>query len=632
MKKVIKKEEMITLKERNKKSDRSLAVQLSDPFSKLTALLSIPRLIIIFSLFLLTIIISLTILNADATFSTPFGSQIDFLTKTNAQKILVNGKSYYLFENVESLVVKYTKGFTSNYLNLKPSSEGQQKLIFGLDGKLVEAYFKTGQEGNYVLGNEQIFLPAGTEVHFKDKTAKIKTTDGKITALNSIDGKLGESIFEFFSESKRFDFGNGYIFKGYSLKFEKGRWFFDYKGNAKLNSLNIINEGKTYIDFKGEINKEYKGAYISIDDKRGVFVTGSNINERGPRISFTKDNPYGLKISENDHFAVWSLGNPKGAYVRIMNRDKKGRVPLMDTLNQFAINFDEKSTHYSYSKEKLFFSPKVILTGFQTAKTTSAIEIHNFRRNFNNIQPISSSDGKPNIFGITPEAQWAYGINPEFIKTDVPYKGYSSLKTGFSNSWLYYNIGSVAELQRLTGVKISDNTGLLNNVGYRKMFVDVMLGLQSPVLKNLREMDSGITIKRHAWYAGLASNDFINIKSSSFNPETLRHEMSHVRHFALGNDFDSLWNSVRGRGGYVTDYARTNNYEDIAETASYVYQPSFWSGKLNGEYGPIFKGKLAVLAHPKYNVITKEEFEALGLDYSKINDYILEAQKFSGRR
>ena len=590
--------------------------------------------LIISSLFLLIIMISLTILNADQTITTPSGSQINFLTSIKPE-ILENGNYKYVLKDGDSLSVKYNDKFTSAYLNLKSSFSGTPTLIFDKTGKLIEADFKTGQEGNYVLGNEQVFLPAEAEVHFKEKKVQIKLSSEKINLAKlplSIDKNPGESVFEFLSLNKKFDFGNGNIFQGTSIKFEKGNLFFDFKGNAKLNSLNIINEGRTYIDFKGEINKNYDSSYISIDDKKGVFVTGSNINERGPKISFTNNNPYGLKISEKDHFAVWSLGNSKGSYVRIVNRNNEGRVPLMETLNQFAINFDEKSTHYSYNQEKLFFSPKIILTGFQTGKTTSPIEIHNFRGSFDNFQPISNSDGKPNILGITPEASWAYGINPEFIKTNVPYEKYSSLKTGFSNSWLYYNIKSAADLQRLTGVRINDRTGLLNNAGYRKMFADIMLGLPAPVLKDLRELDSGISIIGHAWYAGLSGDDFINIKSSYFDPETIRHEISHQRHFALDSGFDRLWSSVSSKGGYVTSYARTNNYEDIAETASYVYQPSFWSSKLTTDpYAPVYRGKLAVLAHPKYQVIAREEFESLGLDYNKINDYITEAQKFTRR-
>ena len=587
--------------------------------------------LIIFSFFLLIIIISSTILTADQTITTPSGNQINFLT--NVKPVLENGNYKYVLKEGESLSVKYNDKFTAEYSNLKTSSSGLPTLIFDKTGRLIEADFTTGKSGEYVFGNERISLAQGTEIHFKDKKARIKVSDGKIILPKSINEKSGESIFEFFSENKKFDL-NGNVFEGYSLKFEKGNLFFDFNGNAKLNSLNIINGDarRVYIDFKGEINKEYNGAYISIDDKKGIFVTGSNINERGPKISFTKDNPYGLKIN-NDHFAVWSLGNPDGAYVKIVNRNSEGRVPVMSSLNQFAMNFDEKSAHYSYSQGKLFFSPKVLLTGFQTTKTTSPIEIHNFKGSFDNLQPVSSSDGKPNILGITPEASWAYGINPEYIKTSIGYKEYPSLKTGFSNSWLYYNLGSVAELRRLTGVKINDNTRLLNDAGYRKMFADIMLGLPAPVLKDLKELKSGISIIGHAWYAGLSGDDFINIKSSYFNPETIRHEISHQRHFALDSDFDRLWDSVSSRGVYVSNYARTNRYEDIAETASYVYQPSLWSSKLTTDpYAPVYRGKLAVLAHPKYQVITKEEFENLGLDYNKINDYITEAQKFSGRR
>ena len=578
---------------------------------------------------LLFITMNLILVKADFSLITPSDNQVDFLTKTNAQGILIDGKTYYLLENVESLKVKYHTGFISNYLNLKAGSQGNPKLIFQPDGKLIEAYFKTGQEGNYLLGNEQVFLPAGAEINFKEGKAEIKLSSAKELMQPSVlDKNPGETIFEFILDDKKFNLGNGNVFEGKSLKFEKGKWFIDYKGNAKLNSLNIINEGKTYIDFRGENDKNYDSAYISIDDKKGVFVTGSNIDERGPKISFTKDNPYGLKIDNKDHFAVQSLGNSEGAYVKIVNRNPE-KIPLMESLNGFAINFDEKSAYYSYEKGKLYFRKEVILQGFQTGKTTSPVEIHAFKGSFDDAQAVSSVNGKPEILGITPGALWGYGTNPYFIKTDVGYKGYPSLKTGFSNSWVYYNIKTTANFNRFF-------RGRAHLIGeydpsHLKILTDMLGNLPTGYWKRVGKVE--IDGRGAGWAYGLASSKSVWL-DNIYDPGLVFHELGHTHTFEIEDELFPFWNSVSSyRGGYVTGYARTNNYEDIAETTSMVYEPQWWKkNKLltSDVYSPVYRGKLAVLR--KFGMISEEKFTALGLDPNKVNDYITEAQYFTGSR
>jgi len=595
---------------------------------------------ILFALILFSlVIISITDIIADLTITTPSNNQITFSTDITPQ--VIDGNYHYTLKDGDSLTVKYGTGFISEYKILKSSSAGQPRLVFDSVGRLTEADFKTGSDGNYVFGNEQISLLAGTEVHFKEGKVNIKLPNEKMpTNLPfSVNNKSGESIFEFLSSNNKFSIGDN-VFTGEKLKFENGNLFFDFKGNAKLNTLDIINENgiKTYIDFKGEVNKGYKGAYISIDDKKGIFVTGSNINKRGVKINFDKNNPYGLRILDNDHFAVWSLGNSDGAYVRIVNRINQNRVPVMDTLNQFIINFDERSAHYNADLQNLYFSPEVLLDGFQTGKTTSAIEILSFKGSFDKIEPVSSEDGKPSILGIIPEAWWAYGTNPEFIKTDIGYPEFSSVKRGFSNSWLYYNVNTVDDFHNLFGnkVRLHDTRGTANsqNLGYLR---DVLASLPS---RYWDEVGTLHIYNNRGGGNGLGGNGQVELNIDSRG--TIVHELGHEIHMHLPREggireeFDNLWKSVRSsRGGFVSGYAGTWRwgegvpYEDIAETHEVLHNPTKYKEFLTGSYGKVFAGKAAVLAHPRFGLIDRQKFEALGLDYSKINEYITEAQEFN---
>lgn len=588
-----------------------------------------------FLIFISLVIILLTgVLKADYTLITPYKDKIIF--DTDIEPKLTNGNYKFVLKDGESLVVNYGKiggkEVKAEYKNLKSSSTSQPTLIFDSVGRLIEANFKTGQDGKYIFGNEQIFLPAGTEVHYKDKLAKIKTSDGKIP-LNfpkSITSSPGESVFEFIAVNNKILIGNN-VFEGGSLKFERDKMFFDFKGNAKLNSLDIINENgiKTYIDFNGQINKNYDSAYISIDDEKGIFVAGSNINQRGVKISFNKDNPYGLKINDDDHFSVWSLGNSQGSYVKIFNRDSEGRIPKMETLNQYAINFDERGITYKATEGEIRFYPKAIVSGFQTKKSSVPIEIHNFRGSFDNPQPFSLTGGKPTIIGITDNVQYGYGTNPEFIGTTTPYKGHLSLKRGFSNSWLYYNMQTTEDFNRFFKGKAT-----LVGTGYSAESLKKLTDIVGALPKSYWDKVGHVTIDgTGAWrVSGLARNNWIQVDSIS-DPWLVKHELGHTHTFEIEDKLFSDWNSISSsRGGFVSDYATTDNYEDVAETIGHISDPDYWKENkflTTDYYAPVYRGKAAVLR--KYGMITDSEFKALGLDLTKVQDYINEAKKFNRR-
>ena len=531
-------------------------------------------------------------------------------------KSLEGGLYQYDITGDKNIKVDY-KGFQKEYVNIQKFGE-DSKLIFEGDGKLVTAKFKVGQggAGEYALGNEKVYLPEGSEVDFAEGKAKITMPAGKkLKKPASIDGDLGESIFEFLSKDNKFDFDNGYVFKGESLKFEKGGWFFDYKGKAKLNSLNILNSDsdRIYINFDGKENTNFKkGAYISIDDKNGRFVTGSNINQRGPKISFAEGNPYGLKVEtkNDDHFAVQSLGNEKGAYVKIINRDNQKLVPKMDTLNQFVTNFDEKSIHYHSVREKLYFSPKVLMKGFdKMGKSSIPVEIASFK-NKNGLKSVSNYG---NVLGIGDDVEWGYGSNPEYIRTTTYYSGFRdavAFRKGFSNTWEYYNINSAESFKSKFGIDIN-NIELMGNKPTQikeniRVLKDIMYQVPETSRNNIKEIR--FVDKMKDGHIGLGHSDgLIELTGEGFEPDIVVHEIAHLREYELdfdteGNKFFKEWESIGGqKEPYLTDHGEKHADERLSTFVEKIYESDdYWKGHLTGPHKDRVKSRIVFLQKHKF--------------------------------
>lgn len=565
---------------------------------------------------------------------------------------------YEIDENQEIEIVYGTETDKKSikFSNLKKLDENKASITLDKDGKISKANFKTGKEGEYLLGNELVKIPKDAEVRFNDNKANIKLPDDYELSQDIIKPTNNEErkvVFEFTNNKNQFSFKGKGILKvenGKNLKFENGNYFIDYEGKAELNSLNIINgKTKTYFDFKGEVGN-YKGAYISIDDSKGIFVTGSNIDEFGPKISFDKNNPYDLRINDNDHMAVQSLGNENGNYIKIMSRKNEGKVPLMETLNEFGINFDKKTIHYNSVSEKLYFSPKVLIEGFDVKGSSVPIEIRDFKKKNGEKEAVfKNKDGKMNVVGIADEAEWGYGSNPYFIKTAVGHsQEYWSLKRGFSNTWFYYNVKTIQDMRRFLGNKINiyDNTRLLNDQKSVKWVTDLLAGLPKNVRNSVKNLYFQNKIRYGGGYVGGLSGDgTAQIARSNFDPETIRHEINHVYHFTDRGSFTKEWESVgvsprgqlstgsRASNGFAWGYGSTNVMEDVATYGDKIYNPNYWTNLVkNNQYEKVYRGKLAVLY--KHGFIDQKEYSSImktaSLDSSptSVQKNIIDAQAF----
>ena len=326
----------------------------------------------------------------------------------------------------------------------------------------------------------------------------------------------------------------------------------------------------------------------------------------------------------------------------------------METLNEFGINFDKKTIHYNSVSEKLYFSPKVLITGFDVKDSSVPIEIQSFKnKNGGKEAVFKNKDGKMNVVGIADEAEFGYGSNPYFIKTTTGYRSpYTSLKRGFSNAWFYYNIKSVKDMERFleNRINIYDNAGLLNDQKNVKWVTDLLAGLPKGVrnsVKNIYFQNSIVYGSGHV--GGLSGGSTAQIARSNFNPETIRHEINHVYHFTDKGDFTREWESVGlsprnqlstwsgASNGFAYGYGSSNTMEDVATYGDKIYSPNYWTNLVkNNPYESVYRGKLAVLY--KHNFISQNEYSSImkiaGIDSSSesIQKYITEAQAFIRRR
>lgn len=564
-------------------------------------------------------------------------------------------KKYELKEG-QSITITYGtdegKQQAFEYPELKADSDGRVDVTLNEDGRVVEAHFKSSKDQEYVLGNQLVFLPEGAEVDFSEGEAKIKMpADAEMAAPRIITGDdKPDATFSYQSANGFFKLERGNLFKfqdrNSELKFD-GNYYFD-NGLAKMNNMQIINDNgiKTYVDFNGKINGDYDGAYISIKD--GTFVTGSNIDKFGPKINFLEGNKYGLRVKAGDHFSVQALGHPQGNYVRIVNRDSIGKIPKIDHLNEFGMNVDGKTVHYNSEHGKLFLSPKTLISGFVAGKSSVPVELHSFRTVNGKFEPVSKVG---NVLGITDDVEFAYGKNPGFIQTTSSYgRKYSQLKKGFSNSWLYYNIKGARDVNKflLGKLQVYDSIGALSSHDSARMVVDIFGGLTPEQYKAVSSISFQETVTYEGRFVGgLASpNGEIWIPRNGFDPETIRHEITHTRQFQNPGAFWADWQAVGYRPpgntnsgpdrGFTYGYGMSNYYEDGATTGEFIYQPSYWDRLLKGNtYSSIYRGKLAVLR--KYNFITENEYKAVfgrsGLDSSpgSVQKYINEARAFVRR-
>jgi hypothetical protein len=501
-----------------------------------------------------------------------------------------DGKSFQFADGGKMTVSYNDKNYEYSSLSKVDFSQGgtsiskNPQVIFGDDGLIKEAYFTTGREGEYALGNEIVNLPAGSKVVFVDGKANIQIPGDTIkppTPVNS--NEKGKTSFTYFSEGdKGIKYGE-YVIKG-GLGWENGGYFIQNQKVLELGDFVVGNpdQTKTFIDFKGEINNNYPSAYISFDKTKGIFVLGANNNVASPSVMFKKDNAYGLKFdSDKDYFAIKAYGNDGVGYVKI-KKSAAGIVPEVSHLNDFLMDQDGKAIFYSAQHGKMFLHPNGnLIKDFGISKTsadssTVAVSISESLKTVNGKQEKAIGDY---VVGVSNFNEIGMGKNKRFIRLRS-YKGNPAFFTGVSDLEAYnYELTEVG-FERLTGIRLIANDGAGSTYLSKPENIRYLYDLLASIpIEQTKMLDNMYFHK--GFYGKYAYAEIYNGRTSihmtvgegltgsgnALSAGTWRHEMGHIVDFSGGRNkqFDRMWyNSGIDSHVIVSGYAH-NGGERISE-------------------------------------------------------------------
>ena len=512
---------------------------------------------------------------------------------TRIEKKTANGLDTYDFKADSSLTVHYTsqngasKPVTYSQLEsfqLKNGENVAPYLVFNERGKIVEAKFKTGKEGDYILGNEIVKLKKGSIVSFKDGKAEIKIPGDKIEPPSVINSKeKGETSFMYDSLDGQGIFLGAYKIKG-GVGFENGNYFIQNQEQLELGDIVIANPNhiKTFIDFKGIINGGYKGAYISMDRERGVLVLGANIEQAGPAVKINPENAYGYYFDSpnTDHMAFKVLGNKDGSYVMIRKSAPLGKnqefkiVPEIEHLNQFIMDQDYKSVYYNSKNEKMYLRPNGnLIKEFPASadSTTVATTISgSFKTKNSRIERVME-DMK---VGVGNYNEIVFGKNKRFMRVKA-YKDYPRLYTGVSDLEIYNYELTEAGFEKLTKVNVvaadSSGTAYLSKQSNIRYLFDLMNSIptqQARMLKRLKLYDQVSGAYARAYSDGTVQ---MTVGRGYMDGDTWRHEMAHQVDFNGGSGrFNSMWYGSGIDRNVKTSSYSYNGGETVSEWLAYT--------------------------------------------------------------
>lgn len=530
--------------------------------------------------------------------------------------------------NVQLLRNKDTNGLTkvsfkeqgyltlngNTYSGLKKVEDKEPYVSVGKDGKIKEASFLTGNsKTTIVLGNEILRdLPEGTKVIYKNGKATITQPKGtNIQApKETTDKKLGESEFYFeYQGGDPFKLPNGDTINVKQIGFKQGNLFIEAKDATIGKYIKISNpEGvRTYLDFKGEANGNYEGAYISYDESKGKVAIGTNGDKNGPVVTFNKGNPFGLYLEDKDHFAIKALAGSKYSYAVIQNRNNQGYSPLIQSMGNIAIDQDKASV--MIWDNQLWMKPKGTYIS-EASGDSSTVPIE--------LQALKVKDGKAvlvsdekKVFVVSNFRQFAYGTDPERIAGSPYSRSYPGLTSRVSNR-LYYNYPSIQSFEKAFGIplKLTDDYSRQRLTQTKlMMMMDIVDGLTPTSRKWLQS--GGINIARVADAGGSVAMawggpGFIQIAADNLDPGTIRHEMVHAA--SLGRSMWGGWSAVGGGSRAITsDYGTTDDGEDMAEYGGEFLYKDTRAELTTDPQAKYYRAKLAYLT--KWHVFSQRDFD-----------------------
>ncbi|MDP2926289.1 MAG: hypothetical protein Q8N99_07970 [Nanoarchaeota archaeon] len=533
----------------------------------------------------------------------------------------------YIFSNLKSL--------DRMVINGNEVKSDAPEIVFDSAGEIIEAKFKTSQAGDYKFGNTKVPLPSNANIYYKQGKAHIGLLENtKISPTARLEpNKEGIQVEYKTSENGVLELFNGYKLKGATIIYDNDRLAFIGK-NVEINGEIIAKDADviTYLDFNGETNKDYKGAYISMNKAKNKIVIGSNVNNPSPAVMFLQGSPYGINIENNDHFSLRAKGDIRGSYFLIEDRSKSGKSPYIETLNGWEINQDGGGFYYDTASDRIYLRTaakgSVIKSfGENFANTgTVPMAIRSYKGDYNQKTVI-----KDKWLVISNSNEYGYGQNPNYIRINY-YKQYPKLFTGVSE-FLFYNYALTKEsFEKWSGISlvIEDDAAKQwiskpENVRFLYDVMESVPGQQMKMLKNIYLRDS------FTWCHAYAEPGEIHMSVyDNLDADTMRHEMAHIVDFKDGRgSFRREWNGKGlNSGPHTWSYGYTS-MEDISTflgTFAYGDDETMreYLGK-NNQYYKKWRARV-IVAYDNYFFTKKrmqEIFSAAGLqfDENSLNKY-----------
>jgi len=530
-------------------------------------------------------------------------------------------------------------------------SKDSPKFVFDLNGNLIEAEFIAGITRVYKFENSNVYVPEGGKVIFKNRKVEVeilKDSDIKAPgAINKDEPRTTPVLYKFAkgeikklkaNDGKSYEFSSS---EGLKIGFDSQGVYFENK-DLKIDEILIKNpkSKKVYFDFKGEVNGDYHGVYVSLNKNNKKFVTGSNTNENGPSVIFGKENNYGIIIEKGDDFSVRAEGGDFSSYVSIQSRLDKKKSALIKTYNKFSMNKGKVSPYFNVKSGRVLIKVTGNILKDYNNKNAGSVEAE--VECYKTIDGIITNAFKgKNIMVFGDDGRVGVGPNPEYIKVKSDsYQEYGEpgLYRGVSH-WLAYNEPPTTRtFKRFTGVNINDGVGLSGEK--IRMLMDVFASIPRPALKNVKTLN---IVNHWTLWAGLARPGEVNLhlNNGGVDPDTARHEITHVHDMVVGwsrnSKFDRQWNSIGGaEGPHTYNYGYTR-HEDTSTFAEFIYKPlSWWRSRLSPsyKYNKKYKGRIAVFVWN--NFMTRDEagrlLSSVGLnaDDNTLKKLFKEAQESYG--
>jgi hypothetical protein len=521
--------------------------------------------------------------------------------KTNGEIDSSNNQNKITLNENSQLTINYN-GVDYEYSNLQTSSTDgiteQPQITLNQDGQMIQATFKTGKAGTYLIGNQELELKEGTQILFENKKLTIiPPKDTEIPIPKEIDDS---NLVEEFSAKIPKDSQatlNRYSISGYKkeleLKYDKeyGAYYFDDKDFTKIDGMLVYNkEGqqKTYlVDSKSKVDQIKEGTAVFIE--QGSLYAKNKGDKPGTSFYLNKENIIGPKIENNDIFAFQlGEGTKQASSIEITHRE--GLTPLVKVTQNALIQQD--STLIPIENGNII-EPRNDKRLFTATKenTNSPIEVHTFNYDKNGKLKAITEVNKGSIHGQGNALLVSNHGFMAFTKNDINNPNPITIESGsttreltagtipsdipqFIGNGLHINYPTKQNLEARFGIEIIDNNRYLKSNPYNAIKIqNILLAAGEDQVNKLTSIELSLpkgylamTIyvrKKVKQESGVIAStlkqkiEFYPQREGSLNVGIGLHEFAHVADNA-NPQIEAQWENIGGQLTYVRGYDRGN--------------------------------------------------------------------------